>query len=484
MFKKLIKDHPLFLSFLVLYMGFLLYKVIRFPTPFFDWDESLYIQTGREMLQHKYFLFPIWQGVVWLDKPPLIPLVYGIVAKLVFFTTPEVSTRVFTVLISGIVLSLLYRLYLKASEDKKISTLAVMITAFTPIFLQRSQVVNLDMFLLLGWVGYAVFFENFWISLLFLLLGVMSKSLIGFYPIGVFGMYYGYLFITHKMKNEELVTAAKKLTTQFSIGLLWFVSMFLIFGEKFWKQHIIESHFRRVTSSIEFHFGQKTFYIDLARQELGVLFWFAIVGLVIVIVKYFKKEERLLAALYLLPWFLFLNLTKTKIFWYFYSAIPQFGFLAAANALLFKKTKPVYYVVLLIIAGVLMYQSFITKNVLAQQYSKPEPYYYLALFAKDKCSKMSILMDEQTRDSFAQLDKQGLLITTTKWWGSHPSMVYYFGKKIDFVYDKAELIEKSVSLKSGECVVLSSSDENLLSESRSFQNLKNFDTMQLYIKNQ
>lgn len=93
-------------------------------------------------------------------------------------------------------------------------------------------------------------------------------------------------------------------------------------------------------------------------------------------------------------------------------------------------------------------------------------------------------MDEQTRDSFAQLDKQGLLITTTKWWGSHPSMVYYFGKKIDFVYDKAELIEKSVSLKSGECVVLSSSDENLLSESRSFQNLKNFDTMQLYIKNQ
>jgi 4-amino-4-deoxy-L-arabinose transferase-like glycosyltransferase len=120
MFKKLIKDHPLFLSFLVLYMGFLLYKVIRFPTPFFDWDESLYIQTGREMLQHKYFLFPIWQGVVWLDKPPLIPLVYGIVAKLVFFTTPEVSTRVFTVLISGIVLSLLYRLYLKASANSQL----------------------------------------------------------------------------------------------------------------------------------------------------------------------------------------------------------------------------------------------------------------------------------------------------------------------------------------------------------------------------
>ena len=59
---------------------------------------------------------------------------------------------------------------------------------------------------------------------------------------------------------------------QFFILSLWFIAMFVIFGKAFFWQHIIESHFRRVTSSIEFHFGQRTFYITLALEQMGCFF--------------------------------------------------------------------------------------------------------------------------------------------------------------------------------------------------------------------
>ena len=289
MFKKFVQSNSLFFVFLLGYTAILLYKVIAFVTPFYDWDESLYVQTGREILQHHYFLFPVWQGTPWLDKPPLIPLVYGLVAKLTFFTSPEVSTRVFTVLVSVIVLTLLYILFQRASKDNLIATLGIAITALTPIFLQRSQVVNLDMFLLLGWVGYVIFFESFWASLLFLVLAILSKSLIGFYAPALMTLYFGYLFITKKILKKELISHLKKIAIHVSIGLSWFVAMLAIFRGQFWKLHIVESHFRRVTSSIEFHFGQKTFYIDLAREQLGIFFWVALIGLVAVLFKYFRK---------------------------------------------------------------------------------------------------------------------------------------------------------------------------------------------------
>ena len=78
---------------------------------------------------------------------------------------------------------------------------------------------------------------------------------------------------------------------------------------------------------------------------------------------------------------------------------------------------------------ILIYQSFIKQNVLAINYSKPESYHYLSLYAKSRCQSLDLLINKTSRESFATLDKLGLLITTTKWWGEHPSMVYYFEKK-------------------------------------------------------
>ncbi|MDO8610846.1 MAG: hypothetical protein Q7R95_09970, partial [bacterium] len=71
-----LQKHILIIVFLVFYFGITSYKFIHTPTPFYDWDESIYAQVGREMINQKSVI-PLWQGKFWLDKPPLVPLAYG-----------------------------------------------------------------------------------------------------------------------------------------------------------------------------------------------------------------------------------------------------------------------------------------------------------------------------------------------------------------------------------------------------------------------
>ncbi|MFH1827254.1 MAG: hypothetical protein ABH812_02335 [bacterium] len=478
-----IKKHYLIILFLVFFFSIVSYKLLSHPTPFYDWDESLYVQSGKEMIQNNYYLFPMWQGEAWLDKPPLVPLVYGLVQKSSPLISSEISTRVFTLLISLIVLSFVYLLYNKLFKDPLFSTLAVATTAFTPIFLQRAQVVNLDLFLLLGWLGYVLFFDRKFLSFFFLFIAVFSKSLIGFYPVFAIAAYYIYIYIQKKLNKKEFKKGMLKLTVHSSILIAWFGAMFLMLGNTFWKQHIIESHFRRVTSSIEFHFGQRTFYLSLVKDQYGPLLIFIIFGIISLFIWLYKNKfeaSKIFYAFYLLPWFLFLNATKTKIFWYFYVAIPQFGFFAAAPGLIFKKNKKFYIGFSIILVLLVFYKTFVMNNFFGTFYSKEEPHYHLSLYAKTQCSNLNILLDKQSRQSFEELNKLGLLITTTKWWGSHPSMVYYFEGKINFLYAEKELSQSLSSKKQDSCYVIEKEEKNLIDNKSKLTLLKTFGNLELY----
>lgn len=457
------KKHWPIIVFLSIFFVLIANKLISHPTPFYDWDESIYIQAGKEMINQRSFLTPMWQGTNWLDKPPLIPLIYGLIAKL-SFVAPEISTRLFSLFISVIVLTFIYLFYSRVLKNSWLSTLTVAITAITPLFMQRAQTVNLDIFILIGWLGYILFFNNFFGSLFFLFIAVMGKSLIGFYPVALISIYYLYRYVKKEIKLEEIKRTIKKILFQVLILSSWYLIMLILFGKTFYWQHIVESHFRRVTSSIEFHFGQRTYYITLALEQMGYFFYLAIIGGMILFTKFIKNKitsENLLTAFFLLSWFIFLNLTKTKIFWYLYPVIPQFAFLAVVwiNQINQKSLKILFGLILI---SILFYQSFVKQNVLTIVYSKPEPYYNLSLYAKKKCPSLNLLINKTSRESFATLEKLGLLITTTKWWGDHPSMVYYFGKKINFYYD----IEKFNKIfKSNGCFVIDKNDEVYLENS-------------------
>ncbi len=478
-FKTNIRKHFLLFIFLFFYFAVISFKLISTPTPFFDWDESINAEVGKEMISQSS-LVPLWQGKAWLDKPPLPFLFFGIIMKLTPFIAPEISLRITALILSIIALIFIYLLFLKATKHTFIAFLSVFVTSFVPIFLQRSQVLNLDVFLLIGWIGYLLFFEHFYLSLFFLTIGVLTKSLLGFYPVGIILVYYSFLFFIKKLKAAEFKKIIFKLFTQLVIMSIWYITMLLIFGKVFWQQHIIESHFHRITESIESHFGKKTYYIDLLFEQLRWLTGFSIIGFLVIFWKFINRKlttDKLLYLLFLLPWFIFLNLTKTKIFWYLYPAIPQFAFLAVFSLVFFnsKRTKIICYLLSFILIFLVLYQNFVKTNFFTTFYSQPEDHYRLALYAKNHCDSLTVLVGKDTREATDTLEKLGLTITSTKQWGDHPSIVYYFGKKVNFIYDKSKL-----NSSNSNCFVLDKNDLEQDIKSKEMKFLNNFGSLYLF----
>lgn len=471
-----LKKHSAFLLFISVYFCLIAWKIVTQPTPFFDWDEAIYIQIGREMVHSGTFI-PTWQGKVWLDKPPLIPFLYGL-TTLIPMSQPEVTARLFTLIVGIFGLAGIYLLYKRVLKDQWSATLIVVLLAFTPIFVQRAQVLNIDVFVLLGWVGFILFYQRFWISFAFLCLAVLSKSLLGFYPIIIMTLFFSCLTVLKKITWNQCLHEFKKLSSMSLLISSYYIIMILLYGKAFWIQHIYESHFRRVTASLESHFGHITYYVDVIAAQFTQLplvqytepagiEWLSAIFYGITLVSFglliwqflFKKltAEQLLSALYLMPWFIFLNVTKTKIAWYAYPAIPQFSFLLAYPIIYLKFLRKSYpFAVAFLIIFITIYHLSI-KNVLAQNYSKLEPYQLLAIDAKKKCQNLEVLVDPATRNSFETLEKMNLLISTSKWWGTNPSMVYYFEKPVKFYYTLDEFNQTQV--KSGNCIAFQQVDK-------------------------
>ena len=477
---QLCKKHYLVIIFLFLYLFLLGFKVVSQVRPFFDWDEAIYAQVGREMIA-KLSLVPLWQGQPWLDKPPLVPLLYGIV-ETISPVVPEISTRLFTLFMSVLVLGLTYILYVRISKNTLISLLTVILTAFIPDFLQRSQVVNIDVFMLLGWLGYVIFFENYWVSLLFLSISFFSKSLLGFYPPAMFLLFYTYRVVVKQMSVAEYKKKAVFIVSQVLLLSIWYVIMYFFYGNAFIQAHFIESHFKRVTASIESHFGKRTFYIDLLIEEFSVFMALVIAGFGLLIKKNWKKfgEATFLLSVFFVPWFIFLNLTKTKIAWYYYPTIPQFAYLAAFSLLFFREKFKKVYLVAIIIFVVLLSIKIEKANIFGSYYSNFEPHYYMALYAKKNCSNtLHVVIDKDTRTAHDTLAKLNLLISTSTWWGNHASIVYYYDGLVDFIYDEKKIPNVLSSLAKGQCVVMNQTDTTVSVEK--YKNVSLISTISPYL---
>lgn len=478
----ILKKHFLIVFFLSFYFIITSYKFIHTPTPFYDWDESIYAQVGREMIRQKS-LVPLWQGQNWLDKPPLAPLTYGIVATLTPLS-PEISTRVFTLILSIIILAFTYVFYYRLTKNKIIPLLTVVITAFTPIFLQRTQVLNVDVFLFLGWIGYLVFYDKFWLSLLFLAIGVLSKSLLGFYPVaGLLAIDIIQLYLNKidiKKFKKRLIFAL----TQVGILSLWFLAMIVIFKFAFIKNQFLEAMFKRVTNSIESHFGQRTYYINLLFSELSLFAYLSIIGLAMIIRNHWLNKNwcKFALLLFFVPWFLFLNLTKTKIAWYLYPVIPQFAFLGVYFLLYLKKHKLITTLTTIVVMVVIFNQAFRQNNFFNTFYSTYDQYYQLAIYAGKNCKEIELLVDPNTRQTYQTLNGMNLTISTTTWWGNHPAIVYYSDKKVNFIYDAASFNNSLSSFDRNQCVVVSSQDVDLVTLKKEFVLRNNFKEMYLFTK--
>lgn len=493
------KRKNFFCIFLFFYFGFIFFKLLSKPLPFYDWDEAIYLQVGREMIEQKSFI-PLWQGKYWLDKPPLVMILYGLIPKIFPFLKPEISTRLFNIILNLIFLILLYQFALRLLKSKRGAFITMMLSSFTPLFIQRAYTVNMDIFLALGWLGFFYFYPNFGRSTLFLSLAIFSKSLLGFYPLVIVLMIEVFKILKLRLtahsgrqvndeRNQKKNITEKNIImilSQFFVFSLWYLYMILRFKKDFIVQHFYESHIKRVTASIEFHFGEKIFYFLEIYRQFSFFVIFSLIGLLLIFYFFWKKKinlENFFQLNYFLPWFLFLNITKTKIFWYVYPAIPQFAlyfgfFITFLEKRIFSsRTKSIF----LLLICLLIFSWGIGKNqFLEAEFSSKDKFYQFANFAKNHCQKIYFIPEKNHRKSIAELEKMNLTITTTRWWGGHPALVYYTDNKISFVYDQNEFLQKIEDKKKGDCFSFFKDEIALKKDQFELKLIKNFEDILLF----
>lgn len=454
------KKYIPFFLFLFLFLGVNLFKVFSDIRPFYDWDESIYAQVGKEMIREKSYIVPLWQGKAWLDKPPIPPLMYGMMTYIP--VKPEISMRVLTVLLSGFALGLLYVFSIRYSKSIFVSLLTVVITSFIPAYLQRTQSLNVDVFLLIGWLGYVLWYRNLWMGAFFLLFGVLSKSLLGFYPVVMVTLFelVEWKFHGKKDKNRFRVFMQNTLI-QVGISSLWFFWMYYAFRDDFIQYHFVDSHLKRVTSSIEQHFGQRTFYIDLLLEQMKWGIYPAIVSLVFLGISFMMtRSEDGFFPLIFIPWFLFLNLTKTKIEWYLYPVIPQFVFLAVYMVRMAKSYWIQGMITLLIFWYFFAHMVPLT-SYMTSKFSQWDDHQLIAVDAhRVGCRSLVVLVNDSTRTSYATLKSMDLVIHTTTWWGNHPSMAYYSEVNTSYKYTTKDFEEAITAGESNSCFTAERPDWN------------------------
>ena len=450
----------IFLFFAVIFAALVFRNVQLSQVPLQDWDESIYARVAYESAKDRH-LSMTYNQELWLEKPPL--LVYLLSGVMMLSGQSEFWLRSISIIFGMAVLVCLYLLSKKVAKAlfKKdtpylglAALLPVMVVLSTQLFIERTTYIDYDMPLALGWL---LFFlaDSFGVQLIALLIGVLSKSLLGFFPF-VFDILY-----LRKMNRPLWQWFALLL-----IPLVWHFISFAVYGEVFIQTHIIDHLFKRVSDPIELHFGGRMFYVKELISQFSILL-VVIVGAYVVlglsfIKKFLKKktfpDHETIILLSPLAYLAFLTFSKTKIPWYIMPTLPL---LSLSVLYLFYAIQNKWFRILfsVFIIGFFGY-TFTSHTFLF----KPDT----SIKDKDKVAmclqklpqtSVAMLVDEDERKIKNVFDAAHLGISSSFIYGGSPAFVYYSRKKVDFYYDVKEFMKKAPSYK---VVIVKKSDQSSL----------------------
>ncbi len=448
--KRFKKVAPI-LVFAFLFLGLLIRLYKLKAQPFSDWDEGIYAQVAKEILKNKT-LDTTFNGHVWLNKPPLSHLLIAIVFGI--FGYSHVAARSIFTIFSFATLILLYKLTQKILkellkiEDSHLPLISVLTLAATPLFLERATSLNTDIVIATTYLGYFYFAENFKIKTLFLLIGVWSKSLVGFYPLFI----EPFLWLRQKLNLKKLLKNILALSSQIFLASLWYIWAYTKYGNYFVKAHFLDQIFKRVTAPIELHFGNKWYYFKLLWENLNFISLIIAAGYFVISIHFLKffikkrfkalKSEKLLWYVILLsplPFFALLIIGKSKIYWYLLFILPIMAIsIPYVLSLVNSKTRLLISVPLI---------AFLLFQFTKQTYLLIPKYEIDVKLKLAQCSKklpyknLAFLIEKKEREIRKVVESSNLQTETTFIYGGSPSFVFYSDKKIKFFYDPQEFVK-------------------------------------------
>lgn len=411
-------------------VGFLLYQNLG-RDPLFDWDEGIYGELGRELLQRGNLLTSSWNYSLWLEKPPGVAWVAALGMSLQGVT--ELGARLLMPLFA---IATLWGVYLigKKLMSARDGIIASLFLASFDLFLSRSRALNTDGALLASIVF------TFWAVLtglhpfivgLFVFLGVWFKGLAGLLPLLIVAP----LFINKVRYGLRTVIYSALLI------LPWHIYQLFINGSNFVTPYLKEQVVRRVSVPIEFHMESRWFYFVYLYQNLGFgIILILAIGLLVSLLRVKSKKDAP-AYLALVWWFLLpiavFTLAKTRLFWYILPLYPAVALLVSLGLSIFTKTRAGKGILNLFIVffAIFTLQRIATAVELSKKSSPMPDRNAVAHNLSGKTKTLMVLVPESERTAESILPAD-LRISSSFRYGGMPSIVFYYQGPVVFYYDR------------------------------------------------
>lgn len=439
----------IFFFFFLLGLMIRVYKLNQ--QPFSDWDEGIYAQVAKEIIKNKS-LRTTFDNQIWLNKPPLSHLLIALVFS--FTNYSQFYSRLIFVVFSFFTLLYTYKVALKIFPQSSILILSPLFLLASELYLERSTILNTDIIIAFSWIGYVYYINSFWKKIFFLLLGVWSKSLVGFYPL-FFELIY-FFYKKNYLRKEKIMNLVVYLNFAILLASLWYLWAYLKFGNYFLEAHFYDQILKRVEKPIELHFGENLgikYYPLKLFDKAQLLTIFLFIGYFSLLMKLFKlinKEKTrafftnnflpFLYFLFPLPFLIFLLFGKSKIYWYLIFPLP---FLALTATFPFYQLKKTLRKIAFLLFFVILIFSFVEKTYLYKPPTEKSESHELALcLKKSPFKKVAYLVDVNQRNNYQFIKNHQLDTKTSFIYGGSPAFFYYADKDIDFFYNVSEFKKK------------------------------------------
>jgi hypothetical protein len=281
------------------------------------------------------------------------------------------------------------------------------------------------------------------------MIGVLSKSLLGFVPMMI------ELFLDIVFRKLS-VRKISYYIGSFMVGSIWYALMYVLHGRLFLVTHFYDHLISRITRPIELHFGGRMFYIEKMWNEVGILMIMSCIGIMLVFISVIRQRStgfitKLTLIFIPCAYLLLLTFSKAKIHWYITPLIPFVGMGTAyllqislqIRGRAFQKGVYALMVILFLYCGYRYIRSVATippgwyipteKTRIAQCIKQ-------RLFASDPLKPVIYLVPPQQRKDTQVIEAANLQIGSSFIYGSAPAFIYYVGRPVTLYYSPSNLM--------------------------------------------
>lgn len=299
---------------------------------FIPWDEAIYAKISKNMVESRDYLNMNWfTGKIWYEKPPLYMWLASFTMSVIGFG--ELAARLPSALFGLLTVLLVYLIGAKLF-NKTAAFISALCLVTGVHFLYYSRAAMLDVsvtfFITLSLYFYLKYLEKeTWLYIILsglsFGLGVMTKGVVGFIPLGIilFFEIYRYLTRQQKVNKRRIIHSALFLISGSLVFMPWHLIMYQRFGPPFIKNYLLYHVIDRATNAIEDKGRPFFWYLTVMKVSMRIWFVALIGSFGYTLYKILRKSSK---HVFLLIWFLTIfllfSISKSKLIWYIIPIYP------------------------------------------------------------------------------------------------------------------------------------------------------------------